>query len=110
LVRRISVGVIKGVLKEELENSRDMLKGYQREIAKIKGCLIRKKIGRRYYYYLVKRQGKRVKFIYKGPISEQIRKTYTEQRKMLNKYKKLLLQVKNQIMFIKRALRGKETA
>jgi len=95
------MGVIKGVLKEELENSRDMLKSYQREIAKI---------GKHYYYYLAKRQGKKVKFIYKGPISEQVKKAYAEQRKMLSKYKKLLLQVKNQIKFIKRALRGKETA
>ncbi len=102
------MGVIKGVLKEELENSRDMLKSYQREIAKIKGCLVRKKIGKRYYYYLVKRQGKKVRFIYKGPISEEIKKAYAEQRKMLNKYKKLLLKVRNQIKFIRRALRGKE--
>jgi len=104
------MGVIKGVLKEELQNSYDMLKSYQREIAEIKGCLIRKKIGRRYYYYLAKRQGKRVKFVYKGPISKEIRKAYAEQRKMLNKYRKLMLQVKNQIKFIRRALRGKEAA
>ena len=103
------MGVIKGVLKEELENSCDMLKRYQEEIAKIKGCLIRKKIGRHYYYYLVKRQGKKIKFIYKGPISEEVKKAYVKQRKMLNKYRKLLLQVKNQIKFIRRALRGKET-
>ena len=103
------MGVIKGVLKEELENSRDMLKSYQREIVKIKGCLIRKKIGKRYYYYLVKRQGKKVKFIYKGPISEEVKNAHVKQRKMLNKYRKLLLQVKNQIKFIRRALRGKET-
>ena len=102
------MGVIKGVLKEELENSRDMLKSYQREIAKIKGCLVRKKIGKRYYYYLVKRQGKKVRFIYKGPISEEIKKAYAEERKMLSKYKKLLLKVRNQIKFIRRALRGKE--
>ena len=103
------MGVIKGVLKEELENSRDMLKRYQEEIAKIKGCLVRKKIGKRYYYYLAKRQGKKVRFIYKGPISKEVKKAYAEQRKMLNKYKKLLLQIKNQIKFIRRALRGKET-
>lgn len=103
------MGVLKGVLKEELENSRDMLKRYQEETAKTKGCLIRKKIGGRCYYYLAKRQGKKVKFIYKGPVSEKIKKAYNEQRKMFNKYKKLLLQVKNQIKFIKRALRGKET-
>lgn len=104
------MGVIKGVLKEELENSLDMRKRYQEEIAKIKGCLVRKKIGKRYYYYLAKRQGKRVKFIYKGPISDEVKQAYAKQRKLLNKYKKLLLQVKGQIKFIRRALRGKEAA
>lgn len=102
------MGVLKGVLNEELENSRDMLKRYQEEIAKIKGCLIKKKIGKRYYYYLVKRQGNKVKFLYKGPISEEVKKAHIEQRTMLNKYKKLLLQVKGQIKFLRRALRGKE--
>lgn len=102
------MGVIKGVLKEELKNSLDMLKSYQREMAKIKGCLIRKKIGKYYYYYLVKRQGGKVRFAYKGPVSEEVKIAYVEQRKMLNKYKKLLSQVKEQIKFIRRALRGKE--
>jgi hypothetical protein len=102
------MGVLKGVLKEELQNSLDMRKRYQEEIAKIKGCLIRKKIGRRYYYYLAKRRGNKVEFIYKGPISEEVKKAYAEQRKMLSKYKKLLLRVKGQIKFLKRALRGKE--
>lgn len=102
------MGVLKGVLKEELQNSLRMLKEYKEEIAKIKGCLIRKKIGRRYYYYLVKRQGNKVKFIYRGAISSEVRRVYVQQRKMLNKYKKLLLQVKGQIKFLRRALRGKE--
>jgi len=102
------MGVIKGVLKEELENSRDMLKGYEGKIAEIKGCLIRKRIGKRYYYYLVKRQGKKVRFIYQGPISQEVRQAYAKQRKLLSKYKKLLSQVKSQIKFIGRALRGKE--
>ncbi len=102
------MGVLKGVLKEELENSLDMQKRYQEEIAKIKGCLVRKKIGKRYYYYLVKRQGDKVIFVYKGPISKEAKKAYAKQRKMLNKYKKLLLQVKGQVKFLRRALRGKE--
>ncbi len=102
------MGVLKGVLKEELQNSLDMQKRYQEEIAKIKGCLIRKKIGKRYYYYLAKREGSRVRFVYKGPISEDVKKAHAEQRKMLDKYKGLLLQVKGQIKFLRRALRGKE--
>lgn len=102
------MGVIKGVLKEELENSLRLLKRYQEEIEKIKGCLVRKKIGRRYYYYLAKRQGRKIKFIYKGPASREIKKAYAEQNERLNKYKSLLSKVKKQIKFLERALRGKE--
>lgn len=102
------MGVLKGVLKEELQNSLDMRKGYQEQINKIKGCLIRKKIGRRYYYYLVRREGDKVKFVYKGPVSPQVKEAYLKQRKMLKKYQKLLLQIKGQISFLRRALRGKE--
>lgn len=102
------MGIIKGVLKEELENSHGMQKSYKEEIAKIKGCLIRKKIGRHFYYYLAKRQGNKIKFIYKGPISEKVKVEYTKQRRLLKKYKMLLSKVNNQIKFLKRALRGKE--
>ena len=100
--------IIKGVLKEELENSLRMLKRYQEEIDTLKGCLVKKKIGKRSYYYLAKREGKKVKFIYKGSVSAEIKKAYREQRKMLRKYKGLIAQVKKQIVFLKRSLRGKE--
>ncbi|MBU4346711.1 hypothetical protein L6386_04195 [bacterium] len=83
-----------------------MLKRYQEEIDKIKGCLVKKKIGKRSYYYLARREGKKVKFIYKGPVSTEIRKAYREQRKMLRKYKGLIAQVKKQIGFLKKALRA----
>ena len=102
------MGILKGVLKEELQNSLDMRKGYQEQINKIKGCLIRKKIGRRYYYYLARREGDKVKFVYKGPVSQQVKEVYLKQRKMLKKYQGLLLQIKGQIIFLRRALRGKE--
>jgi len=102
------MGVIKGVLKEELENSLEMIGRYQEKIAEIKGCLVRKKIGKRYYYYLAKRQGKKVIFIYKGPISREIKRVYAKQREMLSKYKNLLSQVKKQVKFLRRALHGKE--
>jgi|SRR3989339_287832 len=103
------MGVIKGVLKEELGNSRRMLKRYRQEIAKIKGVLVRKKIGNKYYYYIAKRQGRRVKFIYQGAASPAIKKSYLARKKQLHQYKKLLLQVKGQIKFLGKALRGKET-
>ncbi|MFH1232082.1 MAG: hypothetical protein V1709_11375, partial [Planctomycetota bacterium] len=82
---------------------------YRQEIEKVKGVLVRKKIGKRYYYYIAKRQGRRVKFVYKGVVSPEIKKAYLEQKKKLIQYKKLLLQVKNQIKFLRKALRGKES-
>ncbi|HQJ15339.1 MAG TPA: hypothetical protein PLJ26_02490 [Candidatus Omnitrophota bacterium] len=102
------MGVLRGVLNEELQNSLDMCKGYQEQINRIKGCLIKKKIGRRYYYYLARREGDKVKFVYRGPVSPQVKAGYLKQRKMLKKYQRLLLRVKGQISFLRRALRGKE--
>jgi len=101
---------LKGVLKEELGNSLDMQKRYQEEILKIKGCLVRKKIGGHYYYYLARRQGDKVNFVYKGPISENVKKAYIAQRKKLNEYRRALLQINTQIKFLRRALRGKDSA
>ena len=68
--------VIKGVLKEELNNSLRMKKDYQRELAKLpKGSLVKKKIRGKEYYYLVLREKGRVKFIYKGKLSaDEIKK------------------------------------
>ena len=59
--------VIKGVLREELENSLRMKKDYERELAKLpEGSLIKKNIKGHEYYYLVLRKSGEVKFIYKG--------------------------------------------
>lgn len=104
------MGVIKGVLKEELVNSLSLLKRYQDEAEKLKGALVKKKIAGRVYYYRARRQKGKVKFHYLGADSSRIKKTHRERRGSLAKYKKMITRVKNQIKFLKRALRGKETA
>ena len=105
------MGVIKGVLREELENSLRMKNDYERELAKLpKGSLVKKNIKGYYYYYLVFREGGRVKFIYKGKkVSEEDIKKYKEAKEYRAKYRKLLSQVKKQIRFLRSALRGKES-
>lgn len=104
------MGVIKGVLKEELENSLRMKSGYERELAKLpKGSLIKKKVKGHEYYYLLKREGGKVRFIYKGKASEAEIKKYKEAKEYRAKYRKLLSQVKKQIKFLRSALRGKES-
>jgi hypothetical protein len=107
------MGVIKGVLKEELKNSLEMKKNYERELAKLpKGSLIKKKVKGHEYYYLVERINGKVQFTYKGKVSdmpkEEIKK-YADAKKYRAKYRKLLSQIKKQIKYLRSALRGKES-
>ena len=104
------MGVIKGVLKEELNNSLRMKKNYERELAKLpKGSLVKKKIKGHEYYYLQLREKGKVRFIYKGKIfSGEIAK-YKSAKEYRAKYRKALSQIKRQIRFLRSALRGKES-
>ena len=102
------MGVIKGVLQEELDNSKKILERYQEEINKLKGVLVKKKIGNKYYYYLAVREGKKVRFIYKGHLAASLKHEYEDRRKKLAQYKALIRKAKEQIKFLRRALRGKE--
>ena len=102
-------GVIKGVLAEELINSSRMKKKYEEALRKLpKGALAVRKIGHHAYYYLVKRINGKVKYLYKGKISDQEIKKYEEAKILRAKYRKLLSQVKKQIKFLRSSLRGKE--
>ena len=101
--------IIKGVLEEELANSRRMKKEYEKALKKLPvGCLAIKKIKGYKYYYLVVRKGKKVKYIYKGKIPKKEIKKYEEAKKLKAKYRNLLSQVKKQITFLEKSLRGKE--
>lgn len=105
-----TVGPIKGVLKEELSNSLRMKKGYERELAKLpKGSLVKKRIKGHDYYYLLVREGSKVKFVYKGKVSEAELKKYQEAKRYRATYRKLLSQAKKQIRFLRSSLRGKES-
>ena len=102
-------GVIKGVLAEELENSLRMKREYEEALKKLpKGCIALKEIRGHDYYYLVKRVGKKVKYIYKGKMAKDEIEKFNEAKVLRAKYRKLLSQVKKQIKFLRSSLRGKE--
>lgn len=102
-------GVIKGVLAEELQNSLRMQQGYERSLQALpQGCLSRKVIGGRDYYYLVRREGQKVVYQYRGKISLEEIKLYGEAKKKRAQYRGLLSRVKKQVRYLKGALRGKE--
>lgn len=107
------MGVIKSVLREELNNSLRMKKNYEKELAKLpKGSLVKKKIKGHAYYYIIFREKGKVKFVYKGKesdISQNEIKKYQEVKEQRAKYRKLLSQLKKQIKFLRSTLRGKES-
>jgi hypothetical protein len=106
----VDMGVIKGVLKEELANSLQMKKNYEKELAKLpQGSLVKKKIKGHEYYYLVQRVNGEVKFTYKGKLPEEEVEKYRAAKKYRAKYRKLLSQVKKQIKFLRSTLRGKKS-
>lgn len=99
--------VIKGVLKEELGNSRAMKKNYERALAKLpRGSLVKKQIKGHEYYYLQVREGGKNRFIYKGKLPAAEVRKYEEAKAYRAKYRKLLREVKEQIRFLEGALRG----
>ena len=104
------MGVIKGVLKEELENSIRMKKDYENALRLHPGgCFVQKKIRGYKYYYLVVREGRKVKFIYKGKkLSKDEIAKLEDSRRLRKKYKKLIQKLNRQIKYLRKSLRGKE--
>jgi len=101
--------IIKGVLDEELQNSLRMQKEYEKAISALpRGALVKKVIKGYSYYYLMMREGNKIRFDYKGKVSGKEIKRYEEAKKDRARYRKLLGDVKKQVSFLRRALRGKE--
>jgi len=104
------MGVIKTVLREELENSLRMKGQYERELAKLpKGSLVARNIKGHVYYYLIMREDGKFRSIYKGKsVPEREQKKYAEAKRLRAKYRKALSKLKKQIRYLEGALRGKE--
>ena len=104
------MGVIKGVLREELKNSLRMLNSYKKALKEAPGgCLVRKNIRGHMYYYLAIREGARVKFIYKGKkFSKEEMNKLSESKKLRGKYKKLIQKLNQRIRYLNKVLHGKE--
>ena len=99
---------IKDVLREELANSLRMAKDYARELAALPpGSLVRKRINGRYFYYLVYRQGAKVKTRYKGRLAPAEVQRIKEQSAKRRRLKARLAQVKKQIRYLRSVLRGR---
>ena len=101
--------IIKGVLEEELKNSLRMQAEYEKALAALpRGVLVKKFVKDHQYYYLMMREGNKVRFEYKGKLYAGEIKHFDEVKKDRAKYRKLLGEVKKQIAFLQRTLKGKE--
>jgi len=86
------MGIIKGVLREELENSIKLKKDYEEALVKYPGgSLIKKSIKGHKYYYLAYREGRKVRFIYQGKkLSEDFIAAFKKSKRLRAKYKELI--------------------
>jgi hypothetical protein len=101
---------IKNMLNEELQNSIQIRKDYERALNNIpKGSLVRKIISGHEYFYLAFRDGQKVKFDYIGKLDKHEVIKYKEAKEYRSRYRKKLSEIDHQIKFIKKALRGKES-
>jgi hypothetical protein len=101
--------IIKGVLEEELKNSLRMQAEYEKALADLpRGVLVKKFVKGYQYYYLMTREGSKVRFEYKGKLLGNEIKYYDGVKKDRAKYRKLLGEVKKQVAFLQRTLKGKE--
>jgi len=101
--------IIKGVLEEELKNSLRMQAEYEKALAALpRGVLVQKFVKGHQYYYLMMREGNKVRFEYKGKLYAGEIKYFDQVKKDRVKYRKLLGEAKKQVSFLRRALRGKE--
>lgn len=96
---------IKGVLVEELENSRRLLKQRLAALAALpKGSLVSKRIKKGVFHYLAMREGGKVRFHYKGKLPLAEVEKYGEAKKLRRKYVEQVVKLKGQVRFLERAL------
>ena len=102
---------IKSVLKEELENSLRLKRRYEKELKKLpNGVLVCKVIKGHKYYYLAKREGNKVKYFYKGKLSNEEINKFNRAKQLRKKYKKILHEVNKQIDFLRKSIRNGKKA
>lgn len=102
--------ILKGVLKEELENAKMRYDFFRDALNKLPaGTLVKKEIRDHSYYYLMFKKDKKVKFIYKGKnvSGEEIQK-YADAKRLRAQYIHDLSDLNKEIALLKRVLRAKE--
>ena len=104
------MGLIKGVLKEELGNSLRLKENYKKELKnRPGGSIVEKHIRGHKYYYVAFRDGGKVRFVYKGKsLSKEFLAEFEKSKRLRKKYKELVQQLNARIKYLRKVLHGKE--
>lgn len=104
------MNAIQGVLHEELQNSLRIKQRYIEALKEApKGCLRKKQMGSREYFYLVHREGTKVNYTYLGKLSEQQIQEYKEKQDKRKTYKEDIRKLNEQIDYLKRLVNVRAT-
>ncbi|MHC9542850.1 MAG: hypothetical protein AB9903_25335 [Vulcanimicrobiota bacterium] len=99
------MNAIQGVLYEELENLIRIKERYVDALLQIKkGCLRKKIVNGKEYFYLAYREGVKVKYSYLGKLSEQQIKEYRENQKKRKEYQKSIRTLNQQIKYLRKVV------
>lgn len=104
------MGLIKGVLKEELQNSLRLKKRYEETILKYPaGSIVVKNINGRKYNYVARRVGAKVLFEYKGKVlAKDFLSKFERSKRLRLKYKEMIRRLNKRVKYLRRAVSGKE--
>lgn len=104
------MGIIKGILEEELKRLEELSVFYKKKISDYpQGSVSVKERGGKRYIYLARREDKKVVFDYIGKDVPDIRKALNEKLKQRKEYQAKLRQVKENLREVERSFRGKRT-
>jgi hypothetical protein len=104
------MGIIKGILKEELERLEELSVFYKNKIWEAPGGSISvKDRGGKKYIYLARRENKKVIFEYIGKDIPEVRNALNARLRQRKEFQSKLRQVKENLKEVRRSLRGKRT-
>lgn len=102
------MGAVRGILGEELGRLQEAEKSYRKAISALpKGSIQRKRIKGKPYPYLVFRHGNRVVSRYLGRLLREDLEKLRHDIELRRKQEQLLLQVRRNMLQLKRMLHGK---
>lgn len=104
--------VLKGVLQEELKNSKRIKKQYAKVLKKLpKGSLYERELRGHKYFYIVVRENGKVENKYVGrkeDVSQEMIEKYAEAKRLRALYRNLKSEANKEIALLERILNGKE--